>query len=152
LIDPRIFELIETLDAAGLGWLGHEILGDLLAEQEEGSPPEGQARVPDTSREAPLSEDKQVDEAIRLTVKHLTRILDMMSNARDNIDIIAQGRPLTANDARVATLVLKDTKFVSVVDHDGLASAKSLIGDLKDTLDAWAHPRPARTPTPGSSS
>lgn len=157
-LDPRLFELFETLVESGADWLVFELMEGIKAGivAEETTDDLASARIiasqaPELRRPVervelnpesqPLEGNDQIVWAARYVGDRLKDVLAMMDASADRLSMLVNRRGDIGTKGRgfSVTLALRGDDEVIAVRPEGLADAQSAVIDLYLGLESWAH-------------
>jgi hypothetical protein len=157
ILDPRLFDLFETLRALQLDWLIFELMEGIQAgiRPTESSDDLAQARrdvrsdrsyefsYPPVSEAAPISGDVQIEWAVQYVADRLDATLAELTRSANNLDAILSG-----DGAKSANIVKRGPGevFVELSDSDGgrklgrddILAASAGLPSLRKELEAWS--------------
>ena len=143
IIDPRVDDLIATLNEAELGWLGLEILNHLGREPDPAPNGEMLDRIPEALRAAldlhepvPASGDAQVALAASYAINRLTLTLSSLAASFDALQKLGTWGSLSS-DVQF-TVADRDAEEVVVISQENLRDAMGALHDLRAGLQEWA--------------
>lgn len=165
VLDPRLLQLIETLVAARLDWLGFELIEGVRA----GRPPEETEEALAEARQSirgnaqpkargepqatvveakPIPPDEQIEWAAAYVEERLGAALEQLQASIDTLDFIVEGTTEQADKAGVAaqsTDVAEPTAVAVLLDLEGdrksgrddVAGARASFPTLRTALTEW---------------
>lgn len=161
MLDPRLFDLLETLAAADLDWLAEEVIQGVLAGD---LPLESEASVIAARRDVyrkrqdsggfgnldvqwteavSLEGDRQLDWAVKHVVSRLDDALSLMQASTGRLDALvdgadSDGQRMKAVDAVGVQLVLTNSEEVlGETSRNAIEAAMTMMPLLKQALEEW---------------
>jgi hypothetical protein len=157
MLDQRIFDLLNTLSAAGVDWLAQEVVEGLLkghvAEEPVGILRAVRAQTSrqyqdswgvdyaasEQSSSRPIPAELHVDWAAAFVSRRLEETIALMSLAADRLDTIINGpEPRKSVEARIETrLARSDIPDDEGITRSRIEQARHGISALRVALEAW---------------
>lgn len=157
ILDPRLFDLFETLRASQLDWLIFELMDGIQAgiRPTESLDDLAQARrdvrsdrsyefsYPPVSEASPISGDEQIEWAVQYVTDRLDATLAELTRSANNLDAILSG-----DGAKSANIVkrgpgeviveLSDSDGGRKLGRDDILAASAGLPRLRKELEAWS--------------
>lgn len=157
MLDQRIFDLLDTLSAAGMDWLAQEVIEGLLqgqvAEEPVGILRAARAQASRQHQDTwgvdyatteqgssrPISTELHVDWAAAYVSRRLDETITLMSLAAERVDTIIDGpEPRKSVEARIETrLARSDIPDDEGITRSRIEQARHGVSALRVALEAW---------------
>ena len=156
-LDPRLFELFETLRASRLDWMIFELMEGIQAGRHPKESPDNLARarrdvqtdsspefvVSPTSEAAPISGDEQIEWAVQYVADRLNATLAELSKAADNLNTIVNGNAakstiIPKQGPQEVTIELADGDGKRKLGRNDVIAASIELPGLRKELEAWS--------------
>lgn len=157
ILDPRLFDLFETLRSSQLDWLIFELMEGIQAGKHPSESPDALAqarrdvrsdRSPEfdfgpTSEAVPISGDDQIEWAVDYVANRLDATLAELGRAAANLDIIVNGNASkAANTAKQGPqevmIELADGDGSRKLERNDIVAASTELPGLRKELEAWS--------------
>ncbi len=153
-LDPRLFDLFETLRASQLDWLIFELMEGIQAGKHPSESPDtlAQARrdvrsdsplefdFGPTSEAVPISGDDQIEWAVQYVADRLDATLAELRKATDNLHAIFNGNATstTKQGPQEVIIQLADGDEGRTLRRNDIIVASSELPGLRKELEAWS--------------
>ncbi|MFW2227767.1 MULTISPECIES: hypothetical protein [Rhizobium] len=156
-LDPRLFELFETLRASQLDWMIFELMEGIQAGRHPKESPDNLARarhevqsdsspefvVSPMSEAAPISGDEQIEWAVQYVADRLDATLAELGKAADNLDTIVNGNAakttiIPKQGQQEVTIELADGDGARKLGRNDIVAASVELPGLRKELEAWS--------------